>query len=591
LSFPRKNRLLKKILIERNDTKMRLLLADGTQVSVQTYSSTSALVSGNTLPALSIVVNESLDKVKTLFGDENNLVDFNIYEDDKNVVLLHAIGYQKRVGITLGESDDVCTVTLAKTSETDVILTQVLSALDTLEKQASANQETVSTLQESVKSITETISTTTDTLSTVNKNYEETKDAIDLVSKSVLELAQQQQIDRESVDSVSKSITEFQDTITGFTAAVEGFRQTAQAASEASANAATSLDDVNKAYTINDAKLTRISEESSNAVNFINENGKAVQEASQAIAGVAQNIEDLQKTVESNKSEAERLSKAFTTMNADFTPLKENVTNVMKSVNNQTKKINSVTDDILTVRKSVSNQDETIDAFKKEQQEALQSVSNTVNSVSRSVSSVSQDISNTNQKVEDVDKRVSDLEPVTDYTTLDLEAAKQFRITESQTALEEYLAAHPITSTCHGGVEASYSITKEKQTYLQSMISVASLAAQSGVPYQPSWNATGEVCSYDWTLEELTQLAMEIEAVVRPLVSYQQTLENQIKAVTSMEELSAITIDYNEAPVHVTEATDTTAEATDTVEPAESTEESTPVEETSEEQPETASEE
>ena len=69
-------------------------------------------------------------------------------------------------------------------------------------------------------------------------------------------------------------------------------------------------------------------------------------------------------------------------------------------------------------------------------------------------------------------------------------------------------------------------------------------AQQKGISYQPSWNTTGEACTYDWTLEELQQLAIEIEATVRPLISHQQALEKDILATESMDQLKAIVISY-----------------------------------------------
>ena len=76
---------------------MRLLLANGTKLSVKSYNNTTALVDGNTVPALSIVINEPLDSVNEKLKNKDALLDFNIYPDDKSVVLLHGTGYQKRV--------------------------------------------------------------------------------------------------------------------------------------------------------------------------------------------------------------------------------------------------------------------------------------------------------------------------------------------------------------------------------------------------------------------------------------------------------------------------------------------------------------
>lgn len=127
-----------------------------------------------------------------------------------------------------------------------------------------------------------------------------------------------------------------------------------------------------------------------------------------------------------------------------------------------------------------------------------------------------------------------------------LAEVKEQVVAQSKTALEEYLASHPIISTCHGGKEASYSITSEKQQHLASMIMTASVAASAGIAYQPSWNASGEACTYDWTLTELQQLALEMEEVVRPLVSKQQAVEVKIRRTKTLDELLVIRFDYGE---------------------------------------------
>ena len=141
----------------------------------------------------------------------------------------------------------------------------------------------------------------------------------------------------------------------------------------------------------------------------------------------------------------------------------------------------------------------------------------------------------------DFNKLDSKINPVFNPNIATLEEIKKHLILESKGNLELYLAAHPITSKCHGDVEKQYTITKEKQTLLTQMIMIAQVAVNAGQTYQPSWNAQGEPCTYDWTLQELQQLAFEAEAVVRPLVSHQQTMEAEINAAETKE--NALTID------------------------------------------------
>lgn len=129
-------------------------------------------------------------------------------------------------------------------------------------------------------------------------------------------------------------------------------------------------------------------------------------------------------------------------------------------------------------------------------------------------------------------------------TTKKLNDLKTKKIQESKLKLAEFLESTTIPSTCHKGEVGYYSITNEKQQQLANMILTTTMAAQSEISYQPSWNQSGQPCTYDWTLEELQQLAFEIESVVRPLVFSQQTIETQINNAETTEEIDNIDITY-----------------------------------------------
>lgn len=129
---------------------------------------------------------------------------------------------------------------------------------------------------------------------------------------------------------------------------------------------------------------------------------------------------------------------------------------------------------------------------------------------------------------------------------LKLDVLKNSLIIQSKKNLEKYLQEHTVYSKCHGDIEKQYSITAEKQQHLTSMILKAQGAAQIGLEYQPSWNAAGEERTNDWTISELQQLAIEIEAVVRPLVTAQQKAEVAIKKASTIEELEGIYISFGE---------------------------------------------
>lgn len=125
-----------------------------------------------------------------------------------------------------------------------------------------------------------------------------------------------------------------------------------------------------------------------------------------------------------------------------------------------------------------------------------------------------------------------------------LEQNKREKILLSKTMLASYLETHPITSAVHGGVEGVYSVTSEKQTLMMSQYMTYQIEKQANPEAKLTWNETGKSCE-EWTEEEFVQLILEIKAYVYPLVSYQQTLEEQISACETQEELDAIIINYD----------------------------------------------
>ena len=119
------------------------------------------------------------------------------------------------------------------------------------------------------------------------------------------------------------------------------------------------------------------------------------------------------------------------------------------------------------------------------------------------------------------------------------ESAQQ-KISESKTALAEYLATHPLQWTDG----KYYSVTTEKQALLTSNLALYQISASAGQPFKLTWNPTGDEC-VEWVYEELAALALAIGTYVKPFVSRQQELELAIKACTTMKELDAIEINYD----------------------------------------------
>ena len=114
-----------------------------------------------------------------------------------------------------------------------------------------------------------------------------------------------------------------------------------------------------------------------------------------------------------------------------------------------------------------------------------------------------------------------------------LAAAKTARIAQSK-------EAHPIQWTDG----AYYAITADKQQQLASKIMAATMAQTLSADYRLTWNSTGEVCR-EWTLPDLSALAFAIDARVTALVTYQQTQEVAMRGAETLDDLRAVTVDYD----------------------------------------------
>lgn len=123
------------------------------------------------------------------------------------------------------------------------------------------------------------------------------------------------------------------------------------------------------------------------------------------------------------------------------------------------------------------------------------------------------------------------------------EQNKKDKVLLSKSLLATYLEEHPITSSAHGGVEGVYSVTSEKQSLMMSQYMTYQIAKTVDSSAKLTWNETGKSCE-EWTEQDFVQLILEIKEYVYPLVSYQQTLEEQITACTTQEMLDAIVIDF-----------------------------------------------
>ncbi len=521
---------------------MRLLLANGTTISVKSYNNTTALVDGNSVPAISIVTAESLDSVNAKLVNTDALLDFNIYPEDKSVVLFHATGYQKRIRTILEDGEDGSTgvtILLAKTTDTDVILKRVEKLLTTIQQTQEKQGESISALADTQKKTSNELDNVDQKNKQLDKLVKNIGDSLIDINKHIKTVNTHMSENDELCNSIKESVSNFTEISAQHIAEIQGMRSDFKTVSDSASKA------VNTADT---------------AANTVTTQNEVIQQAVIAAGDAG--------------TKATQVSNDLTLAVNKLTDVADQVSEVSK-VAEDTKNNAASADSVKELTESMSTMKENISAVSETAAKASKGVETisgqTIPVLDQAIKNATNNSKNALEQAGALDKRVSVLEPVTDYTTLSLEDAIAFRVKESAAALSEYLAANPITSTCHKGIAAKYSITKDKQEYLQSMISVCTLAKQNGAPYQPSWNATGEVCSYDWTIEELVKLAMEIEATVRPLVSYQQTIENKIKKCTTMDELKAVVINYNNVPTHTIPTTPSGSDTSETKTPSEST--------------------
>ena len=141
---------------------------------------------------------------------------------------------------------------------------------------------------------------------------------------------------------------------------------------------------------------------------------------------------------------------------------------------------------------------------------------------------------------------------------------QEAKINESKVELVTFLANNPIK--WKDG--KYYSVTQEKQSQLTSIIATYQIEVQSNPSAVITWNSTGEEC-VEWDIKELCALAVAIKNYVKPMVTYQQEKEIEIRSCKSVAEVDAVEIDYSTIAVQPTFETvnEETASEDATVEP------------------------
>lgn len=137
---------------------------------------------------------------------------------------------------------------------------------------------------------------------------------------------------------------------------------------------------------------------------------------------------------------------------------------------------------------------------------------------------------------------------IVNTNNMNLDEFKRYYIDLSNKNLNEYLADNPLISTCHNNVSGTYNITKDKQDLMTSNYLTYTIKKTLDSNAVLTWNESGEECEV-WTEEEYLQLIIEIEAIVKPLVAHQQSIEKQIISANDLESIKSISLDYSIADI------------------------------------------
>lgn len=124
---------------------------------------------------------------------------------------------------------------------------------------------------------------------------------------------------------------------------------------------------------------------------------------------------------------------------------------------------------------------------------------------------------------------------------VDIDTIKADKVEESKQLLAKWLENNPMLYTDG----KYYSVTAEKQALLNGNLASYERALNANIPYPLKWNSTGAECT-EWEYSELLTLSLSIAAYVAPKVAMQQSIEVAINNCSTIDEIDAIVIDYDE---------------------------------------------
>lgn len=221
------------------------------------------------------------------------------------------------------------------------------------------------------------------------------------------------------------------------------------------------------------------------------------------------------------------------------TTVQEVLVNLGKTKEETVNTVKTMNEGILETEKRVNTTLSEMDTFKSSTTAALDNLNDGLDTATTA-------IQNTADSVSAIQAQIAPPNP----ENMDLPTLKTYMVAQSKVNLAAWLADHPLTSSAHKSTPGLYSVTAEKQSLLQAAIMVAQLQKAAGnEEYKISWNETGKECEDDWTLEELTTLALEISAYVYPYVKAQQAKETAIMEAVDAEGVYAVDITYDSVAV------------------------------------------
>ena len=133
-------------------------------------------------------------------------------------------------------------------------------------------------------------------------------------------------------------------------------------------------------------------------------------------------------------------------------------------------------------------------------------------------------------------------DPSTGEFSCNLEEVQYAKQEENKVAFASYLNSHPLTWV--DGKQ--YGITQEDQSEIALNINQYQVAVAAGIENPTlEWHAKQEEC-YPWSLEQLSALSLAISNVVYPKYHQMQEYKTAIFAATSIAELNAIELTYED---------------------------------------------